>query len=601
MVDMGATTSLPRRLLLSFLPAIVVLLVLVPASVARWDGTPPPADLPPVEQPPAPAEPSDEATAAGPLGVAAAAVAGPIRAVTMTAVGQTNLGGRGYHGNVWAHDGFAYVGTWGSGTLCPATGVKVVDLSDPANPRQVGVLAAYPNTTQEHIVVRRVDTPRFRGDLLAVGIQLCGGGGRRGLALFDVTDPRSPVELGFYDSGASGVHELDMVVQGSRVLALLAVPYSESRSGGQGDFRIVDVTDPRRPVQLSHWGVWSGLGLDPAGGVGCQARSYAHSAKASADASRAYVSYWDAGVVVLDISDPTRPAPLARLAPGPNDTGATHSVAEADGGRYLLIADEESVFRTPYGLRFRVDGPSGPLDIRGCEALFSRRLEETGVIDASIVNAGSGCPNQPLAFDPRGRVAVVDDGGCALGEKAARLAAAGALAMVIGERGGPVSLGGGARVAMPVIIVDQAAAAALRAATAAGPASVRLPTARPWSGLRIWEIADLATAREVGRFQTPNSLAFPPPTNGFYTIHNPLVVDDLAFLSWYSDGLRVLDISDPSQPREVGAYVPPAARNPQGGFFPDQTMVWGVAVTGDLVLVSDVNSGLHVLRMAVER
>jgi hypothetical protein len=68
-------------------------------------------------------------------------------------------------------------------------------------------------------------------------------------------------------------------------------------------------------------------------------------------------------------------------------------------------------------------------------------------------------------------------------------------------------------------------------------------------------------------------------------------------LSWYSDGLRVLDISDPANPREVAAYVPPAARNPLRAVFPDQTLVWGVSLMGDLVLLSDINSGLHVLRL----
>src|SRR5205814_1727595 len=76
-----------------------------------------------------------------------------------------------------------------------------------------------------------------------------------GLALVDMTAPYNPVDLGFFDTGPGprGVHELDLTVQGGRALALLAVPGSES--SGTGDLRIVDITDPRSPVQIADWGV----------------------------------------------------------------------------------------------------------------------------------------------------------------------------------------------------------------------------------------------------------------------------------------------------------------------------------------------------------
>src|SRR5579884_3789735 len=42
---------------------------------------------------------------------------------SLTLLGHTDLGGRGFTANVRALDGFAYVGSWGSGGLCPALGV----------------------------------------------------------------------------------------------------------------------------------------------------------------------------------------------------------------------------------------------------------------------------------------------------------------------------------------------------------------------------------------------------------------------------------------------------------------------------------------------
>ena len=587
-----------RRIAIVLVPLFVVVICVGAATIAARDArlTPPlfAAQAEGGVAPPLPVTGTRAPAAANsPVEVEVPAASRP---VTLTLLAQDALGGAGFHGDVWGHKGFAYIGTWGSGSRCPATGVKIVDLADPAQPRIVGTVAAITGTSQEDIVVRSVSTATFSGDLLAVGIQGCGGvAGRGGLALYNVTDPRRPVELGFFVTGGSGVHELDLVQQGSRVLALLAVPFSESATA-QGDFRIVDVSDPRRPVQLSHWGAGAALGLSAASGTGCTRSTYDHSARASADGLLAYLSYWDAGVFVLDISDPARPRLRGQLPFAAGEEGAAHSVAPAEGGRYLLIADEDNVFDSPWGLRFEVQTPSGTRTIAGCESRVSTRLDTTGVIDGTIINAGSGCPGTPLATAVGGKVALVDDSGCGVAAKAGRLEDAGALAVVIGVPGEVTSRGGAARTRIPVIYIATEAAAAVREAAGASGARVTMPTDRRWSGLRIWDIGDLDQPREVGRFQTAGSVAFPPPGAGYYTIHNPLVLGDLAFLSWYTDGLRVVDISDPAAPREVASFVPPPVANAQGAIFPDETLVWGVFVMDDLVLLSDVNAGLYVLR-----
>ena len=56
-----------------------------------------------------------------------------------------------------------------------------------------------------------------------------------------------------------------------------------------------------------------------------------------------------------------------------------------------------------------------------------------------------------------------------------------------------------------------------------------------------------------------------------------------------------MDIANPAAPREIAAYVPPPTGDPYGE-FPYSTQVWGVYATGDLVLASDINAGLYVLR-----
>ncbi|MEJ7606450.1 MAG: hypothetical protein WKF37_09310, partial [Bryobacteraceae bacterium] len=73
-----------------------------------------------------------------------------------------------------------------------------------------------------------------------------------GVDFWDVTNPGQPRRLSFLSTGG-GVHELSMFQRGDRVYALLAVPFSEVAGLG-GDLRIIDVTDPERPVSVVDWG-----------------------------------------------------------------------------------------------------------------------------------------------------------------------------------------------------------------------------------------------------------------------------------------------------------------------------------------------------------
>jgi hypothetical protein len=114
-----------------------------------------------------------------------------------------------------------------------------------------------------------------------------------------------------------------------------------------------------------------------------------------------------------------------------------------------------------------------------------------------------------------------------------------------------------------------------------------------WGFLRIFDIRNPAEPVQIGQYATPNSAT--TRRDGTYTVHNPFVVGDRAFLSWYTDGIRVLDIANPTRPREVAAYVPPAAVDPYRSHT-DTAQVWGVYVQGNLVLASDINAGLYVLR-----
>lgn len=117
-----------------------------------------------------------------------------------------------------------------------------------------------------------------------------------------------------------------------------------------------------------------------------------------------------------------------------------------------------------------------------------------------------------------------------------------------------------------------------------------------WGEVHLLDVAGLGTPTVVGSFSTPNSRS--QRDDGFYSVHNTEVAKRTqAFSSWYSDGIVWWDFADPTHPVQRGAFVPPAAEDPTGT-FPTVPIVWGVFLDRerDLVLASDINSGLWVLR-----
>ena len=430
----------------------------------------------------------------------------------MIVAGQHDIGGRGFNADVWAHEGFAYVGHWGftdwaSGSkqrFCPEepnNGVAVIDYgADAANPEMVSRLQNPAGTSAEDVVVYTAESgPMAGNDIAAVGIQVCGGSRYdtsfpRGLQLFDVTDPANPVELGFADTGCCtrGLHELEVEHRDDlgRTFAYVSVPASEyedsgTSSGfrdeqGRGDFRLIDITDPTAPEEVSDWGVIHDAGGPLGPGQGCDPDPvFGHSAEPSSDGTEVFLAYWDSGFVALDVTDPENPTLLGDTDYGADEDGDGHSSMFDDARELLFTADEDF------------------------------------------------CPNS-------------------------------------------------------------------------GP-----DIEKGWGYLRVYDYSDRANPVQIGEYRTPNSISTGNPASGDYTIHNPMVHGTTVYTSWYSDGIRVVDASDPTNPVETAFFVPPAGKNPvkpSQRFVLSQTpQMWGVYFDEerDLVLGSDMNTGLWILRVTV--
>ena len=120
-----------------------------------------------------------------------------------------------------------------------------------------------------------------------------------------------------------------------------------------------------------------------------------------------------------------------------------------------------------------------------------------------------------------------------------------------------------------------------------------------WGFPRFFDVSDPTQPVPLSTFKLPTTTQCPPPAAGGFTVHDPKIQGSRAYFSWFAEGIVVVDIADPRNPRFLAQFVPPPKRDPMGYIFPrfPTTNVWGVFLVGDVILASDVGSGLWVLEM----
>ncbi|HEY4056417.1 MAG TPA: hypothetical protein VGM39_07400, partial [Kofleriaceae bacterium] len=88
----------------------------------------------------------------------------------------------------------------------------------------------------------------------------------------------------------------------------------------------------------------------------------------------------------------------------------------------------------------------------------------------------------------------------------------------------------------------------------------------------------------IGTFQTRPEVG----------IHNMVIKDNRAYVAYYQDGVRVIDLSDPTHPTEVGHYNSFDNDTAPGEGFEGAL---GLAIVGDLIYVADDLRNLIILRI----
>jgi hypothetical protein len=189
------------------------------------------------------------------------------------------------------------------------------------------------------------------GDLLVVAYQTKVVGAKpAGFELFDVSDPGKPRTVAFFDaSGAHsrGVHHL-WSVDGRYVhIASGAADFQPRNPKDDQCYRIVDVRQPSRPVEVGRWWLPGTREGDPepapARHPTFDSGFRAHNTNVYPQRpDRCYLGYIDAGMFIMDISDKSRPKPIARWDNSPPYTGFTHTVVPLFERELLIVTDEST-------------------------------------------------------------------------------------------------------------------------------------------------------------------------------------------------------------------------------------------------------------------
>jgi hypothetical protein len=318
---------------------------------------------------------------------------------------------------------------------------------------------------------------------------------------------------------------------------------------------IVDVTDPTNPVRIGQWGARiDGLSKGPYDGRGSFGSKFGHSVRASADGTKAFVSYWDLGVVTLDITDPADPTRIGRTRFDTFADGDAHSMTDHDasGTELILQNDEDFDPRSPVrvvigrGPAFGV-GPEAPYG----KALWSMPDHRVAGLVYRPRNEGCNPADYPNPARVAGRIVVVKtymtffdptphpNRQCTQTRQETLALNRGAKAVVhdvISKTMSPQWWDfPGSRFRAPIAFARHATALSILRA-----GRTRLQATRPsWGFLRVF---DADTGQQVARFDGVPRVHSLRTGGGTWSIHNTEINGNRAYSSWYTGGVVALDL-----------------------------------------------------------
>ena len=401
---------------------------------------------------------------------------------------------------------------------------------------------------------------------------------RTGVAIYDVTNPLKPRVLK-QNFLRFPVHNTFIYQQGDNAY-MLVVDDVNAR-----DVHIIDITKPWAPREIAVTGApdWPSLETLTFGA------SFVHDVWVQENGGQvtAYLSYWDAGLVLLDITDPTNPVFLGDseyidpdLLSGVPPEGNSHVAVPNADGDLVIMGDED--FLAGVLTSFTFDGTPYPA-IEGSFTVPVGFLPG-GTFNGPVVwTGGLGCTPAEIPPAPApGAAALIQRGACFFQDKAEAAFAQGYEAFIVANdaaRGDALvqmaPRDDGPYPPIPGLFVGFSTGEAMKVAPAGDPDGT-LSTTGIFDGygrMRVLDVTDPSDIVELGPFATENVLV--PPVGGDRTMHNVIVDGNLAYISWYAEGMRVVDFSSCSAgsgqnsctPTEVAHYVDDAGSNFWGVFL----------------------------------
>ena len=218
-----------------------------------------------------------------------------------------------------------------------------VDVTDPRKPQLVV------QTELPHMKVRS-NSLDVVGDILAVAYQTSTVGLQpAGVDLFDVSRPESPRLISHFDcSGphSRGVHAL-WFVDGKTIHMSSGAPDFQPRNPLDDQFyRVLDVSNPARPVEIGRWwypGTREGDAAPPPARLPRQFDMgfRTHNTNVFPERpDRAFLGYIDGGLIVLDISDLGNMKVVSQWNHSPPFNGFTHTVLPLFERNLWIVSDE---------------------------------------------------------------------------------------------------------------------------------------------------------------------------------------------------------------------------------------------------------------------
>jgi len=283
----------------------------------------------------------------------------PDYAKNMKLIGYSDQGGRPDAVQIMVSKGYAYVGHMFS------KGFSVIDVRDPKNPRAVNYIAAPANTWNIHLqvhddlllVIHAKDMfaaaefadehAYYKG---ALGQKVGTAEAKRardwsaGLAVYDVSKPEAPRQIGFMAVEGGGIHRVWYV--GGRWA------YASVLLDGFTDyiFITIDISDPAHPREAGRWWI---PGMNQAAGETPSwqpTRRYGlHHPIVHGDT--AYCAWRDAGMVVLDVADRAKPKLIVHRNWSPPYGGGTHNCLPLPDRDLLVVLDEAVLDHQEDGLK----------------------------------------------------------------------------------------------------------------------------------------------------------------------------------------------------------------------------------------------------------